>query len=293
MNRRDTFLALLVALVWGTNFLFLRWGLNGIPPLLFAAARFLLVAFPAVLFIRRPNTSWANLFILATLMSTCQFAFLYTALHLGMPTGLASLVVQSQVMMTALIGMGVLGETPTRRQLFGIAVGSLGIALVALGRSSATPLVALLCTLGAACSWACGNVAARKIGTPSGLGMTVWSALFVPLPLLALSWWIEGPATIAGAFEHVTWITIGSTLYTALISSIVGYGIWNTLLAKYPTAHVVPFVLLVPVIGMAIGTVVLHERPAALEWLGGALALTGVAITVGVLKFECFRKPSA
>ena len=51
---------------------------------------------------------------------------------------------------------------------------------------------------GAAC-WGLGNVLVRWLKVPGGLGLTVWSGLVVPLPLLALSAWLDGPAVVAHA----------------------------------------------------------------------------------------------
>ena len=70
----------------------------------------------------------------------------------------------------------------------------------------------------------------------------------------------------------------GSTAYTAICASLIGYGIWNSLLARHPASAVVPFVLLVPVIGILTAWVVQDEVPTVLELVGGAVMLVGVAI---------------
>jgi len=60
----------------------------------------------------------------------------------------------------------------------------------------------------------------------------------------------------------------------------VGYGIWNRLLGIYPSSAVVPFTLLVPVVGMTTAWLVLGEIPSLGEVAGGLLLLGGVAIAV-------------
>lgn len=110
--------------------------------------------------------------------------------------------------------------------------------------------------------------------------MTVWSGLVVPLPALALSLVFEGPAAIGAALGHLPWQAVASTAYTAYLSSLVGYGIWNTLLSRHPVAKVTPFAMLVPVFGMAAAAVAFHERPNALELTGGLLLLAGVGVAV-------------
>jgi O-acetylserine/cysteine efflux transporter len=143
------------------------------------------------------------------------------------------------------------------------------------------PLVVLVL---AAVSWAVGNVLTRRAGAltgPSaGLGVTVWSGLVVPLPALALSLAIEGPDAIGAALAHVPWSAVLSTAYTAYLSSLLGYGIWNTLLSRHPVARVTPFAMLVPVFGMAAAALAYGERPTVLEAVGGAVLLAGVAVAV-------------
>ncbi|MFZ1412515.1 MAG: EamA family transporter [Micropruina sp.] len=279
MTPRHTLLALLVVLIWGLNFVVIHIGLAGVPPILFAALRFV-VLLPALLFVPRPDVGWRGLASVGLLMSAGQFGLLYLAMSVGLPAGLASLVLQAQVLLTVLFAALVLGERPRPVQLGGVLIGVIGLVVVAVGRQAATPLISLLIVLGAAMSWAAGNVAARRLRSTSGLGLVVWGSLFVPLPLLALSLVFEGPARIGDALMHFTVSAAWSTAYTAVLSTLVCYGIWNTLLARYRAADVVPFTLLVPVVGMASAAFFLGERPNLVELIGGLILLVGVAIAV-------------
>ena len=89
MRRRDTALAVLVALIWGTNFVAIRTGIDSVPPFLFLAVRFVVVCVPAVFLVRRPGLPWRDLALIGLFTSLGQFALMYLALHLGMPPGLA------------------------------------------------------------------------------------------------------------------------------------------------------------------------------------------------------------
>lgn len=102
----------------------------------------------------------------------------------------------------------------------------------------------------------------------------------VPLPLAGLSLIIDGPAAVAGTLWDLQPATILSALYTAVFASLVGYGIWNRLLATYPSSAVVPFTLLVPVVGMSAAWLALAEVPSPAEVAGGLLLLGGVATAV-------------
>ncbi|MDQ0798426.1 EamA family transporter [Arthrobacter sp. SLBN-112] len=284
MNLRDSLLAVLVALLWGLNFVAIDIGLHAggrdFPPLLFVAMRFVLVVVPWIFFIRKPDVSWKAIIGVGLFMSAGQFGLLYLAMALGMPAGLASLVLQAQVLLTVLLAAGFLGERPSRRQLAGVVLGVAGLALVAVGRSAVAPLLPLVIVLAAALSWAAGNVIARKAKAASGLGLVVWSGAVVPLPLGVLSVLVDGPDTVWQSLFTLQAPTALSALYTAIFASLVGYGIWNRLLASHPSSAVVPFTLLVPVVGMSAAWLVLAEVPSATELAGGLLLLGGVATAV-------------
>lgn len=284
VNLRDSFLAVVVALLWGLNFVAIDIGLHAggqnFPPLLFVAMRFVLVVVPWIFFVRKPAVSWKAIIGVGLFMSAGQFGLLYLAMALGMPAGLASLVLQAQVLLTVLLAAAFLGERPSRRQLAGVALGVAGLALVAVGRSAVAPLLPLVIVLAAALSWAAGNVIARKARAASGLGLVVWSGAVVPLPLAALSVLVDGPGTVWQSLSSLQAPTMLSALYTAVFASLVGYGIWNRLLATHPSSAVVPFTLLVPVVGMSAAWLVLAEVPSPTELAGGMLLLGGVATAV-------------
>lgn len=280
MTLKHSLLAVLVALIWGLNFVIIDEGLAGVPPLVFVALRFVLVAIPAVFFLRPPAIGWRNILAIGAFLSLGQFCLLYLALHLGMPAGLASLLLQTQVLLTILISAGFLGEHPSRRQLVGVLVGTVGLGIVVVGHSVTAPWVPLVITLGAALSWAIGNVLSRRAKAASGLSLVVWSALVVPIPSFALALVLDGPDTVFGALSQLSLVAILSTVYTAVAASLIGYGIWNTLMARYPTSAVVPFTLLVPVIGVASAWLVQGEVPTISEVLGGSIMLAGLATAV-------------
>jgi len=294
VNIRHSALAVLVAVLWGLNFVAIDFGLhpasgNGsdgsggaadVPPLLFVAMRFVLVVFPCIFFVRKPNVSWKAIIGVGLFMSAGQFGLLYLGMALGMPAGLASLVLQAQVLLTVLLAARFLGERPSKRQLTGVVLGVAGLALVAVGRSLVAPVVPLMIVLAAALSWAAGNIIARKAKAASGLGLVVWSGAVVPLPLAALSLLVDGPAAVVGTLSNLQPATILSALYTAIFASLVGYGIWNRLLSLYPSSAVVPFTLLVPVVGMTAAWLLISEVPTTAELAGGLLLLGGVATAV-------------
>jgi drug/metabolite transporter (DMT)-like permease len=280
VSRRDSLLAALVAGLWGFNFVVIEWGMGEVPPLLFLAARFVVVLLPAVFLVPRPAVPWFVIVAVGAFMSLGQFGFLYVAMHAGMPPGLAGLVLQAQVVLTIVIAAVALQERPSRTQVLGVALGTLGLVVVGLGRGGHVPLVAFGLCLLAALSWAIGNVVSRASGVSGGLALTVWSALVVPLPLAVLSLVLDGPLAFAAATSAFGWEAAVSTLYTAVLSSLVGYGIFNGLLSRNRSASVVPWILLVPPVSMTSSWLILGERPTLGEVAGGALLVAGAFVAL-------------
>ena len=283
VNRRDTFLVVLVAVLWGVNFVVIDWGMGEVPPLLFAAIRFTAVS-AACFFVPRPPVPFATVAAVGAFMSLGQFGFLYMSMHLGMGPGVAALVLQSQAVFTIVIASVALRERPTRAQVTGTGLGVLGLFVVAFGIGGRVPLAALALCLLAGLSWGAGNVVSRASGAPGGLALTVWSATVVPVPLLGLSLLLDGPAAVGRGLAHLGWNGVLSTVYTAGLCSLVGYSVFNRLLSRYPAGRVAPWALLVPVIAMASSWALLGEVPASTELAGAALLVIGVLTAQAIIR---------
>ncbi|MBM9468523.1 EamA family transporter [Nakamurella leprariae] len=279
MRPRDLLLAVLVPLIWGVNFVFVDRGLDDMPPFAFVALRFVLVCIPAIFFVKRPGVGFWPVVWIGMSISAAQFGLLFLGMHLGVPAGLAPLVLQAQVLFTVLLAALTLKEIPTRWQLLGIGVGAVGLLVVAIGRGQVAPVLPLLIVIAAALAWAIGNVLTRRVKAASGLSLVVWSGLVVPVPMLAMSLIFEGHDVIARVAHDLTWWGVAGVAFTAYAASLLGYGMWNTLLARYPASMVGPFAMLVPVIGFLAAWVVLDELPTTVEVIGGVLLLAGVAAT--------------
>lgn len=286
MTRKDGLLALLVVVVWGLNFVVIKLGLHNMPPLMLAGLRFVLVAFPALLFVARPKVPLSLLLGYGLTISFGQFAFLFCAIKFGMPAGLASLVLQAQAFFTIILGAGVFGERLQGKQLAGIALAVFGVLV--LIEASLTgqhiPMIGFVLTLAAAFSWACGNIFNKKImshtSRPPVMSLVVWSALIPIVPFMVASLIFEGPAPMLQSLVSIDLTTILSLLYLAFVATIVGYGIWGSLLGRYETWRVAPLSLLVPVVGMASAALLLGESLSLLQLGGAVLIMAGLYINV-------------
>lgn len=280
MALKDLLLALVVIIAWGLNFVVIKVGLQDIPPLLLGALRFLLVVFPAIFFMRRPQVPWRWLLAYGLTLSLGQFAFLFSAMAVGMPAGLASLVLQAQAFFTLLFAGLFLGERLRRVTLFGLLLAAAGLALIGLQGGEGMTLAGFLLTLCAASMWALGNVVTRRIGRVDILGLVIWGALVPPVPFLALSAWLEGPAVMEQALRGISLDSLLAIAYLAFVATMLGYGLWGCLLARYPATQVAPFSLLVPVVGIGSSALLLGERLAPLQWVGAVLVMAGLLINV-------------
>lgn len=271
-------LALAVVVVWGTNFVVIRVGLDVLPPLTFATLRFALAFLPAALFVPRPAIGWRALAAYGVLIGFGQFGLLFIAMNGRISPGLASLVVQSQVFFTIALAMRGRGERLAAYQILALLLATLGIGLIAaFAGGSATPMGLLLVLL-AAIAWAGGNHVARESGVRNMLAFVIWASLFSVPPLALAALALEGPQAIGAALSHagpgtwaaVVWQSVGNTLF--------GYAAWGWLLAQHPAATVTPLAMLVPVFGIGASALLLGESLPLWKVAAASLVIGGLAI---------------
>ncbi|MET9489392.1 EamA family transporter [Nocardia sp. NPDC006630] len=285
MTNRDRVLGLGVVVLWGLNFLAIRVGLDHFPPFFFAGLRFAVIAVPVLIFVPRPQVPWRWLLLYGVGFGILQFAFLFTAMREGMPTGLSSLVLQSSAPFTVLLGAVFLRERLRGIQLAGIAVALAGMGVIGWDRSHHAALLPVLLTLAAGLGWAFGNLGSRLAAAESAgpavnpLHLTLWMAVVPPLPMFALSALTEGPATgwhdLAASFSRSGWPAFAALAYIVLLGTIAGSGLWTYLMSRYPASTVAPLSLGVPVVGIAASWAFLHETPSALSLVGAAIVIAG------------------
>ena len=274
-------LALAVVFVWGTNFVVIRWGLDGLPPFLFATLRFTFSALPWLLFIPRPTAPWRKLAAFGVLLGVGQFGLLFLAMQGNISPGLASLVVQVQVFFTIGLSLLLMGERVRGFQIVGLLLALSGLGVIALNLDAAVVTwLGLALVLSAAFFWAGANLVVKSLGPVNMLHFMVWSSVFAVPPLLAISWFIEGPALMQSAVINATPLVWASVLWQALGNTLFGYGVWNWLLARHPAATVAPLALLVPVFGMGASALSLGEALPGWKLGAAALVLSGLAVIV-------------
>lgn len=277
MPPRDIGLIALVILAWGSNFTAMKLALEEVPPFLMVGLRFAILV-PLIAVLKRPALPWSRILAVGALINMGQFAFLFAALNAEASAGLASLLIQMQAPLTIALSFLVFGERIRPMQIAGLALALAGLGVFAASSGGNVTGLGLALLLMAALSWACGNLVLKRVGRVDTLALFIWASLVPPLPMLALSVAVEGPAPFAtiAAMSAQGWLAV---IYVALASTVLGYSIWGALLARHPAALVTPFALLIPVVGVSIAALVLGESLTPRDAIGGAIILAGLALT--------------
>lgn len=259
MRIQHQLLAVLVAFIWGTNFVVIHYGLVAFSPFTLATLRFVFVAFPLMLFVPKPETTWAHLAAYGFFIGCGQFGLLFWVMQSNITPGLASLIIQMQIFITILLAVLVQGEHLRQRQMWALLVCFSGLSIIFLNTDEQTTGLGVVVTLIAATNWSIGNLIVKDAGKVDILAFLAWSSPFAVLPLAVLALYFEGPAHIAGSVMSASYQAWGVVLWQSLGNTLIGYGLWNLLLARYPAASVTPWALMVPVFGMSASSVVLNE----------------------------------
>ena len=285
LSRADWAKALVVVVVWGLNFVVMKWGLATLSPLVLCALRFLAASLPFLLFVRPPrHLSWGVMAAYGLVQGVGQFGLLFTGMQLGMPAGMSSVVLQTQAFITMLMAAALLGETPHRWQWLGLCIAIGGLVFIGAAHgdgASGMTLAGFLLTVGAAAMWAGSNlltrVAARQ-GPYEPVSFIVWSSVFPIVPLLLLACVVDGSEAVVQQLRGLGGRELGVVAYLALLSTLLGYGLWTRLLQRYAASTVAPLSLLVPVVGLLSAMLLLGERPTAWQWMGTMGVLAGMVI---------------
>lgn len=278
MPIRDVLLALLAVLALGVSFVAIKVGAEHMPPLLLNGLRFLFAALPAVFFIRPPAAPVRTVVAFGLMLGVVQFGLLIVSIKIGMPAGLASILIQLQAFFTVGLSWLLYGERPSPWQLAGAALAAAGMILIGSQWAGSTSSVPFLMVIGAALAWAVANLIGKQAGSADRLALVVWGSLAAPLPLFALSLVIEGPAVIGAALSPPTWEAAASIAFMSYAATVMAFSLWNILLSRHSAAVVAPFALLIPVVGLISTSVAFGERLGPIEILASVLILSGLLI---------------
>lgn len=275
MPARDIALVLLIAAVWAVNFLTSALALRELPPFLFTALRFALLAVVLLPFLKRPPPGqWPRLLAVCLCVGVLHFGLSFTALKLAGDLASPAIVMQSYVPMTSLLAWWVLGERFGWRTGAAIALSFAGVLLLGFDPLVLDQPASLLLMLAAALMLAIGTVLMKGLRGLDVWSQQGWMALASLPALLAVSalWEPHGFASV----PQMSWVAWFGVIFAAYAASLVGHGLYYLLVQRHPVAQVTPWLLLSPVFAIALGIAFWGDRPGPRLWLGGAMVLGGV-----------------
>jgi O-acetylserine/cysteine efflux transporter len=280
LSATHALLALAVVAVWGTNFVVIKVALHELPPLTFAALRFFFALVPAAFFLPRPRVALGNLASYGLLIGAGQFGLLYIAMDGRISPGLASLVVQTQVFFTIGLAMWLSHERVKAYQVLAVLLAACGLILVGWNTDASTTWSGLFLVLGAAMSWAAGNLLTKRAGSINMLSYVVWSSAFSIPVLLSLSLAVEGWPRIVQGVVQASPATWAAVLWQSWANTLFGYAAWSWLLARYQAATITPMALLVPVFGITASAWWLGETLPLWKLVAAGLVLAGLGLNL-------------
>jgi len=270
---------LLCQLIWGLNFVAAKVGILYFQPVLFCAIRFSIAALLLLPFVGLPpkRLIW-RLLPLSFTMGTMHFSLL----NLGMrvvDVSTTSITIQLQVPFAAFMAAFFFKEHLGWRRIVGMCFAFAGIVLIAGDpRYSGDQFWPLMAVVGAAFCWASANIQVKALGEIDAVKLNGWIAILAAPQLIIASSLLEGHP-----WQQVTtaaWQGWAALLYQAVIVAIFSYWIWYNMMRRYPVNLVMPFTLLLPMIGFICGAAILGDEITARMIIGALATVAGVAIIV-------------
>ncbi len=279
ISMRPLHAAIFVAImaIWGLNFVVAKIGLAQLPPLLMIALRWALVAVMLAPFVARPKGRWREVMSISFTLGFLHFALMFTGLR-EIDASTAAIAIQLQLPFAALLSAIIFKDPLGWRRTLGMAISFVGVALIAGEPRLDGHYVALAMVIAAACIWSVANIQIKLMGDIDGLSLIAWISIFAA-PQMALGSYLleDGQGAALAAADWRAW---ASVVYQAVFVVGIGYGAWYWLLKRYAVNQVMPFMLLMPVFGVASGIAFLGE-PVTLTLVGGAaLTVLGVGIII-------------
>ena len=273
MSLRDFLVLVGICLIWATNNVVSKLVVSdwNVPPLLYAAIRFAIVAAVTLPWLRpMPRPGW-RIIAVGLLMGGGSFALLFMALQTVSPSA-AAVVSQAGVPITTLLSILILGERIHWRRALGITLTLIGV-LVVVWQPGLTISAGLLLVLAGAASGSLGAVLMKQMDDIAPLRFQAWVGMTSALLLAPLSLVLETPDW--GHLAAVGWPFVGAVVFSALVVSVGAHTLYYMLIARYEANLIAP---LTPLATIALGVTITNDQLDEQMIVGSAIALTGVLI---------------
>jgi drug/metabolite transporter (DMT)-like permease len=273
MTRRYLPMLVLLALVWGSSFMFIKVAVRELDPATLVLGRLGVAALTLGLIVPLAELrAHGPMLAVVGLLNTAVPFWLLSWGETRIDSGLASIIQASVPIFNALIAFGFFHEQRvTGRRLVGVAVGFVGVALL-VGAQPQGKLLGALAVVGMAVCYAAGGLVARhQLADARPQAVALGTTLVAAIAML--------PAGIAGTPAHVpSWKPIASVVVLGVLGTAVAYLLFFAIVAGAGAGYASLVTYLVPPIALAYGAVFLGESVGAAAGAGLVLILAGVAL---------------
>ncbi len=266
----------IVSIVWGVNFVVMKIGLEHLSPFLFVAFRFafvLAILFPWLRLVK--GHMWLIISV-GLCLGGVHFAFAIMGLKLADNVTSIVVIVQMHVPLTLIMAHFFLKEKLSYWRGGGILIAFLGVLIITFDPTIANEKIAIVVIFMATLLYSIGAILMRKLQNVGVLNTQAWTAVFGFPILLSLSLFAE-----TGQIEQVmamNWIGWGAIFYTAVLSSVVGYGGMNFLLKHHSVTLIAPILLSTPIFATIAAIIVFDEVLTTRFLMGATLTMLGLAV---------------
>ena len=278
MSLKDGLLAILITAIWGLNFSVIKLGLTSLDPFTLASVRFLLCALPLVFFIKKPDIPMLYVALYGVLFGVGLWGMVNLGIYFGVSAGIASLVLQTSVFFTIIMGALFLQEKIQKVKIVGFTLAILGLIFILNLTDGSITYAGLVLVIIGALSWSIANVVVKKSGATKIFSLMVWPSLFSPIPLMLLAYLTQGQDVFSNFLTNIDGKAVFSILFQAYPTTLFGYWVWNTLINKYDISKVAPLSLLVPIFGLLGSYVIFSEAMSMGKIIACALIVGGLLV---------------
>ncbi len=252
-----------------------KTGVDHFPPLFMMALRFSIVALVLAWFVRPPAERWGEVFLLSITMGTLHFGLFFVGMS-GVESSVAAIIFQLGVVFSVFFARLFLGEVFGVRRTVGMVIAFGGVSLIAGAPEMSSGIIHLLIVLASMVAWGLAAVQIRQLRDVSPMTLAAWIAIFSAPQFFIISAVFEtGQIRALETANAMAW---GTVVFAALGASIVGYGLWYSLIGKYGVSTIMPFAFLNPLFAIASSVVILGEDLTPVRLMGASITLVGVAI---------------
>lgn len=273
----DLALILLICLVWSGNFTVAALGMQHFSPFLFMILRFIVVLAITLPFLRLPPPGqWGRLITVCTFMGALHFTLMFWALSRSEDVSSVAIVQQIYIPIAVLLAIPIMGERVGWKTGTAVFISFLGVLVVGFDPLVLRQADVLVITLASAAGQALGAIYQRGIRGIGVLNFQAWTAIIaLPVLLAATLLFEQGQAETLWSADWEHWAAV---IYSAVMASIIGHGLFFYLVQRHPVSSVMPYLQLTPVFAVLIGVLAWGDRPGWRLLAGGSLVILGILL---------------